>query len=174
MHILGLLLGAVGVLLVVIWRLNQASIAARGVGEAFDEAHGAARRWFWRRKSTVDPLRQVDDPRTAAAAMMVAVAEYDGALTEAHQKVLRQEMARTFGASQKQADELIAYARWLNKGRGDIGTLFMKLLPLIRRSCGSQERADLISMLRQVQAVSGDSEVPATQIANLEAQLRSS
>ncbi|MCH9809523.1 MAG: TerB family tellurite resistance protein [Alphaproteobacteria bacterium] len=172
MHILGALLGVIGVIAVVLWRLNQAADVARGVGDAVDDVHGAWRRWSWRRKSSVDQLRDVDDPRVAAAVMMVAVAEYDGALTEAERQTMIQQMGEVFGASHKQAEELVAHARWLNRNGGDIGSLFLKLTPVVSDKCGPKERRELIAMLRQVDSSGSTSEVPTEQIAKLEAQLK--
>ena len=172
MPILISLLGALAVALMILWRLNQAATAARGVGEAAEDLRGAWRRWSWRRKSRVDQIREVDDPRIAATIMMVAVAEYDGALTDAEHQTMRRQICTKFGASEALADELIAHARWLNRNGGDIGSLFLKLKPVVEAKCAPRERSELIEMLRQVDGVSGRSAITAGQISSLAKQLR--
>lgn len=171
MHILVGLLGALGVLVMIFWRLNQAANAARGARDAVGDAHGALRRWSWRRKSSVDLIRDIDDPRVAAAVLMVAVAEYDGALTADEHRVMRQQITSKFGAKEATADELIAHARWLTRSGGDIGSLFLKLMPVIQNKCGPRERSELIEMLKHVDRVNAQSEITAGQILRLEKQL---
>ena len=174
MHILVALLGAMGVALMILWRLNHAANAARGIGEAAADERGAWRRWSWRRKSSVDLIRAFDDPRMAATIMMVVVAEYDGALTEAEHQMMRQQICSKFGASETLADELIAHARWLNRTGGDIGSVFLKLTPIVKAKCGPQERSELIEMLKQVDGVGSSSAITANQISSFERRLRAS
>ena len=103
---------------------------------------------------------------------MVAIAEYDGALTDAEHQMMRQQIGTKFGASKTLADELIAHARWLNRNGGDIGSLFLKLMPIVVAKCGPQERSELIEMLKQVDGVGSRSEATAGQISSLEERLR--
>ena len=171
MHILLGILSALGVVALIVWRLNQAAHLARDVGDAAEETRGLFRRWAWRRKF-VNPIDQINDPREAASAMLVGVAQYHGAMREAEISQIRDGMMRAFGASRSQADELIAHGQWLTRGGGDLGTLFMKLLPVIDRNCGPKEKRELVEMLKAVAAVrAGHSDVPREEIERFDRRI---
>lgn len=168
--ILGAVLGAIALIL---FRMQQAAHAARDIADAADEAHGLFRRWGWRRKQLRSPLDAVEDAREAASAMMVAAAQSDGGITERERAAITAEMRNRFGATQRQAEELLARARWLVQDRTDAGEVFRRLTPLVVRTCGATERSDLIEMLKAVAAADGRSdEVLAQDIARLGHNLR--
>jgi uncharacterized tellurite resistance protein B-like protein len=175
MHVLAILGAALGVALLVLFRMQQAAHAARDIADAADEARGFFRRLGWRRKHARNPLDTIDDAREAAAAMMVATAQSDGSITERERAAITAEMAKRFGATQQQAEELLARARWLVQDRTDAGEVFRRLTPLIQRTCGPTERSDLIEMLGTVaQAEGRKDDIVAQDIARLTYNLRSS
>jgi uncharacterized tellurite resistance protein B-like protein len=174
MHIIAILGAVVGVAALILFRMQQAANAARDIADAADEARGLFRRWGWRRKQLRNPLDGIDDAREAAAAMMVAAAQSDGSITERERVAMTGEIATRFGASEHQADELLARARWLVQDRADAGEVFRRLTPVILRSCGPTERSDLIEMLQAVASADGRSDnVLARDIAWLARNLRS-
>jgi uncharacterized tellurite resistance protein B-like protein len=174
MHILAAIGALLGVLIFVLFRMQQAANAARDIADAADEARGFFRRWGWRRKLAKNPIDTVEDAREAAAAMMVATAQSDGSITERERAAITAEMVKRFGATRTQADELLARGRWLVQDRTDAGEVFRRLTPLIKRTCGPTERADLIDMLRAVaEADSTGDDVVMRDIANLTHSLRS-
>jgi uncharacterized tellurite resistance protein B-like protein len=150
MHILAILGAVVGVLLFALFRMQQAANATRDIVDAADEARGLVRRWSWRRKHLKHPLDAVDDAREAAAAMMVAVAQSDGGVTERERAAITGEMVKRFDATPDQAEALLARARWLVKDSADAAEVFRRLTPVIQRTCGAIERSDLIEMLDAV------------------------
>jgi uncharacterized tellurite resistance protein B-like protein len=152
--LLGLLavLGAVGMIL---WRLNQASGAARELAETAGEVQGFFRRRKWQKKFAGDPLQLIDDPRAAAAAIMAALAQADGAISEAEQAVIVKQMCEKFGAKAPAAEELLAHARWAVRDIVEVDSCVRRLLPVIERTCGPQEREQLIEMLEAVAAANG-------------------
>jgi uncharacterized tellurite resistance protein B-like protein len=155
MHILGGLVAAIGVLLLILWRMQQAASAARDIGEAAGDARGLFRRWKWRRQLNVNPLDLVTDPREAATAMMAATAEADGALTERERVVILRNITEKFGATGTQAEELLAQGRWLVHGRPDLGETLRRLAPVIQRTCDRTQQVELIAMLRAVAEADG-------------------
>jgi uncharacterized tellurite resistance protein B-like protein len=175
MHILAAIGAALGVLLFVLFRMQQAANAARDIADVADEARGLFRRWGWRKKLAKSPLDTIDDAREAASAMMVAAAQADGSITERERQAIETQMATHFGASEAQAKELFARARWAVQDRTDPGEVFRRLTPLIVRTCGAKERADLIAMLSAVAASDGRADDLVTHdIARLAQTLRSS
>ena len=174
MHIIAILGAILGVAGLILFRLQQAANATRDIADAADEARGLFRRWGWRRKQLKSPLEAIDDPREAAAAMMVAVAQCDGAITERERTAIVAEISKHFGATERQAEALLARARWAVQDRSDAGEVFRRLTPLIVRTCGPTERSDLVAMLQAVaQADSGSDDVLAQDIARLAHNLRS-
>lgn len=155
MHIiigLAALLGTIGI---VLWRLNQASEAARGLIDTADDVQGFFRRRKWRKKLADDPLQLVDDPRVAAAVMMVAVAQQDGAVTQAEQSLIINQMMEKFSSTASVADELFAHARWIARDVIDLDTCFRRVAPIIEKTCGPKEREQLLEMLAAVANASG-------------------
>lgn len=175
MHILLGLLGAIGVVGVILWRLNTAAQAARGLTETAEDARGLYRRWSWRRKLASDPLELVSDPREAAVAMMVAIAQHDGALTERERSAILTEAARRFEATANQSEELLAHGRWLTREVRDPDRCLQKLRPLIQRTCSPTQMDDVISMLRAVATADGRTdETASTAIDRLDGGLNRS
>jgi uncharacterized tellurite resistance protein B-like protein len=155
MHIIAILGAVIGAVALILFRMQQAAHAARDIADAADDARGLFRRWGWRRRQLKHPLDAVDDAREAAAAMMVAAAQSDGSITERERAAITAEMVKRFGATQGQAEELFARARWAVQDRTDAGEVFRRLTPLILRTCGETERSDLIEMLNAVASADG-------------------
>ena len=107
------------------------------------------------KKLANDPLQLVDDPRSAAAAIMTALAQADGAITDAEQAIIVREMTEKFGAGASAAEELLAHARWVVRDVVEVDTCFRRLLPVIEKACGPREKEQLIEMLEAVAAVNG-------------------
>lgn len=155
MGILAIVGAVIGAAALILFRMQQAAHAARDIADAADEARGLFRRWGWRRRQLKHPLDSIDDAREAAAAMMVAAAQSDGSITERERAAITAEMAKRFGATQAQADELFARARWAVQDRTDAGEVFRRLTPIILRTCGATERSDLVEMLHAVANADG-------------------
>lgn len=97
----------------------------------------------------------VDDPREAAAAMLVAVAQADGPLTEKERTVILGRMSETFSAKAAEAEELLARGRWLTRDSVDAGNVMRRLAGVIVKKCGPRERSELIAMLYAVSRADG-------------------
>jgi uncharacterized tellurite resistance protein B-like protein len=144
-----------GAALALLIRLNSAAHAARGLAETADDATSLFRRWRWRRKLATDVLGDIDDPRLAATAMLVSLAQADGALTEREEAVILAETERVLGVSPQQATELLAHARWSAKDVHAPGDCFRRLTPLIQRHLSPKECGELMDMLETVAAAGG-------------------
>ena len=146
-------LAGVGTLL---WRPNSAADATRGLVDTAGDLANLRRRWGWRRKSHVDPMRLVDDPRIAAVTMMTAIAQSDGAMTSAERTMIVRQAMENFSCNSKAADEMLGYARFLLADNRDPNNCFLKLKSLILSKCEPKERADLIAMVRAVAGADGE------------------
>ena len=157
MHILLALLGAASTIGVILWRLRGAADAAHEVVDAADGVRLFFRRSKWRKKVNADMLKQIDDPREAAAAMMVAVAEQGGLLTQRMSETLVGMMMTEFQVGEREADELMQRGRWLAKDAGDLGQFLRRLSAPVRRHCTTAERTALKEMLVASVDLSGTS-----------------
>lgn len=147
MHILLAILGAASTIGMILWRARGAAHAAHEVVDAAQGVRLFFRRTKWRKKVNTDMLKRIDDPREAAAAMMVAIAEQDGLLTQRMSETLIGMMKTEFQVAERQADELLQRGRWLAKDAGDLGQFLRRLSAPVRRHCTAAERAALQEML---------------------------
>lgn len=150
MSIIAALLAAMGVVGVLLWRVNQASDAAKGLLETAEDTRGFFRWMAWRRKSGKNPLDIVSDPREAAAAMMAAIAQWDAAISDREMDAIRAQVRQFFAANEEQANELLAMGRWLARDATDIGSFLRRTATPVIAKCALQERKDLLVMLDAV------------------------
>jgi uncharacterized tellurite resistance protein B-like protein len=156
MSIVMALVALLGGVLGLLWRMNAAADATRNIAETAGDIANLKRRWSWRRKAAQDPLLLIDDPRMAAVTMMTAIAQSDGALSERERAIILREAVKHFGCDAKAAAELLSYARFVLADRRDATTTFLKLKPLIQKRCVTEERRQLVAMLRAVAAADGE------------------
>ena len=173
MHILVAIVGALGVVGVILWRLHMAAEAAKGLAETASDARGLFRRWRWRRQLARNPLDLIEDPREAAVAMMVALAQSDGAMTDRERHIILAELGTRIGATARQAEELLAHGRWLTRDVQDIDYCLDKLAPLIKRQCSPEQSRDVVEMLYAVASVEGHpGEIEGAAVARVQRALR--
>ena len=160
MHIIALLTAFLGAIGLILWRLHMAADAAKGLADTANDARGMFRRWGWQKKFAADPLDLVQDPREAAAAMMIALGQSDGALTERERRMILVQMVQRFGVSGTQAEELLAHGRWLVREVTDLNRCFQKLAPFVRKTCSADQVQDILAMLSEVSLAEGAPGVP--------------
>ena len=158
MHILLAIVGALGAVGVLLWRMQMAANATRDIVSTAHDAGRFFRRWSWFRKANANPLDLIEDPREAAAAMMVAAAQYDGALSAREEEAILEQMRAHFGTDERTAADLLARGRWLAKSTADLGQTFHRASAIIRSRCTREEQQSLIEMLRAVAAADGRTE----------------
>lgn len=161
MGIVMALLAAMAGVGVLLWRINVASQAARDLVDTADEARGFFRRLSWNRKAKRHPLDLVEDPREAATAMMVALAQYRGALTEKQEQQIIGQMTMHFGMRGEEARDMFARARWVTRDAANLDAALKRLSPSIAERCTEDEKRDLIAMLKLI-AGPGDPRDDAT------------
>lgn len=155
--------GAVGAAALVLWRIKMAADATRDIAEAADDARKFVRRTRWKSRQKAGQKTVPDDPRLAAAAMMAAIAETDGALSEAERAAILGEIRTRFEFSDVDAEALFAEGRWLSKDAGDLSSFLRRMDPSVRATCTEQEQRDLIAMLTTVAETEGEADPIAAQ-----------
>ena len=155
MGIVATLVAAMGAIGVLLWRLNQASDAAKGVMQTAEDTRGFFRRMAWRRKSGKNPLDTLTDPREAAVTMMAAVAQWDAAMSDREMTAIKAQITQHFQASDALASELLATGRWLARDVTDLGAFLRRASPSILAKCTPKERQDMLAMLGAIAHVEG-------------------
>jgi uncharacterized tellurite resistance protein B-like protein len=172
MHILVGIASALGLIAYFIIRANQVNRAGRDLLDAASEAKGFVRRSLWRRRTEVDPTRNVEDPRLAAAVMMCAVANADGEITEREMTEILGLMERHFQMARGDCEVMLAEARWMAKETKDLSAFLQRLSRPVSGCCSRQELEDLFDMLETVDRVEGDgSAIVDDALANLQRRL---
>lgn len=150
--ILGLL-AAISAIAFFIWRMRAAAEAASEIASAADDVRGKVHYWFFRRNYNKHPLQLIDDPREAAAALMVAVAQDDGVISEAELNEVNRHMRATLMV--EDAVATLARARWAVRDVKNLDDCAAKLIPMFRKKLDPRERGELIDMLQGVAGADG-------------------
>lgn len=168
MHIVLFVLGIVMAIGAWSWR---AQMAARGVRGAVDAAKTVAnlpRRLSFMRKTGKTGLGLVEDPRDAAAILLIEIARADGEITTSQRSEILRQLSSTMGLSDTDAEETFVNASWLARDVPPPQTVFAKLSTLIKSSnlIREKELHQLDEMLVTVATV--DSEISSAQQALLD------
>jgi uncharacterized tellurite resistance protein B-like protein len=155
MHILVAIIGVLGAIGYVLYRLSIAAEATKEVVESAKDAGSMVRRWGWRRKFAKDPLDFATDPREATVALMAALAQSDGAMTERERGIILDRTVHMTGGTAVHAEELLAHGRWMVRDSRDLNRCFAKLTPLLRQGCTREQMDDVLAMLDDVAHADG-------------------
>ena len=153
-----------------IWRARNAMDATNEIVSAADSAIGKARYWWFKRNYHKHPLQLIDDPREAATAWMVALAQEDGVISEAELTVIKAQMRHVLMIDNP--IEILTRARWAVRDLRSLDAAAGWLMPLFKRKLGPGERAELGGMLEAVAGADGPaSEAHAAAITRWRAEL---
>ena len=153
-----------------IWRARNAMDATNEIVSTADNLIGKLRYWLFRRNYNKHPLQLIDDPRDAATAWMVALAQEDGVISEAELAVIQTQMRSILQI--ENPVEILTRARWAVRDLRSLDAAAGWLMPLFRKKLGASERAELAGMLEAVAAADGQvNEAHAVAIARWRAEL---
>lgn len=158
MHILVALLGIIGFIAVWYYRLKMLRDAANDGRKAIETVANLPRKMRFKNKSVKGGLSVVDDPREAAAILMLEIAQARGTLTERQEAVIRGEIMHHFEFSEGDANELIGQAGWLSRNAGASHVVMSKMTDFVRKTPGmtGKELVDLDGMLVAISEAEGD------------------
>jgi hypothetical protein len=146
MHIVLAVLGIVGAAAIWWYRIKYMSQAAGEVADAAGRVRGNLRRSKLRKKAALSPVTAIDDPLTAAATVIVAIAAEDELVSEALEKRVREKLGAV-AANERQLDEAVIYAKWAGEQVADVATVIDKTAPLLKSRLTEGEREELVSMV---------------------------
>lgn len=139
------------------WRLKMLGGAAREGMKAAQTVANLPRKMRFRNMSGKSGLQVVEDPREAAAILMLEIAQARGALTQRQEAVIRAEIIQHFEFSESDAANLIAQAGWLSRNAGASHVIISKMTDFILSSPGMTDKqmVDLDGMLVYVSEAEG-------------------
>jgi len=155
--LLGILAFLVGVA-VWSWRLRMAREGAREAADMARTAANLPRRLTFKYRAGRNGLDLIDDPREAAAIMMMEVARARGGpLTGRQSDVISEEIIRHFSFELDDAHELVAHAAWVTNKAPLPQETMRRLSHMIMadKYLGPKEVVDLDSMLVAVSEAEG-------------------
>jgi len=102
-------------------------------------------------------LDAIEDPREAAAIMMMEVARAAGEVTVEHKTIMRVEIMQNFELTETEANELVTAAGWLGRDAIAPYVVMQKMTRLILNtpSLGPEQFVDLSNMLDEVALIEG-------------------
>lgn len=166
MHIILGLVGILGGIGTLLWYFSRAKHGADDVIDTVERAAGAWRRHKFRGKAERPALETEEDPRAAAAAIAVSLLQSCGQITAADEARLQKEFETVMGVEENA--DLLAYARWLVKDTVDPNTVTGRLVGLLNKELGEEQKLDLLAMLTRL---SGDDPIQVQALSNLRTRL---
>ena len=155
------LVGILGILVAIgvwSWRLRMARDGAREAAKLAGTAANLPRRLAFKFRAGRNGLDLIDDPREAAAIMMMEVARARGGpLTDRQSDSMTEEMVHHFNFAEHEAHALVAHAAWVtNKAPLPLETMRRLSQKIVGdRYLGPKEVVDLDSMLVAVSEAEG-------------------
>lgn len=149
MHILALLAGAIGLIAFWLYRAQAAKASAEDIVDAANSMRLAARRYGFRRRANVHPSEGIEDARLAAAGVMIAFAEMDGALSEMEIETAIDEAERRFNITRREAEEVISFGRWI-ASQSPPEESARRLGRKVATLAGPEGRDDTVAMVKAV------------------------
>ena len=149
MHIILGLLGVLGAVAVFVWRINQATNAARELADTAGEFANLPRKMRFRRKAGKGGVDVIDDPREAGAVLVYGAASYAGALDNETKQRMASEFAALFDLEMDSARELTARAAWHVGSVNDPVNLVNPLADRLVQEVGRDACAELTPLIRE-------------------------
>lgn len=157
MHIIGIIIAIVSAILLWQWRARRAAEAARELGNMVQTAANLPRRLAFKRQSGKSGLKLVDDPREAAAVMMMEIARADGETSAEAKSVMRDIMVDEFEVETDDADALLTHAGFLLRNAPVAHAVIDRMAQYVLEApgIGPKEIVDLDGMLVAVTEAEG-------------------
>ncbi|MEM8615612.1 MAG: hypothetical protein AAGF20_01630 [Pseudomonadota bacterium] len=157
MPVIGAILAILGFIVVWYWRLKMLRDAANDAGKVIETARNLPRKMRFRHRSGKGGLDVVEDPREAAAILMLEVAQARGTLTERQEATIRGEIMHHFDFSEEDANALMLQAGWLSRNAGAAHTVVGRMTDYVQKTAGMgrKELVDLDGMLVAVSEAEG-------------------
>jgi uncharacterized tellurite resistance protein B-like protein len=154
MHVLIAVLGILGAGACWWCRVHYLAKTAGEVVDTAQRLRGVYRRKQFKRKADASTIDAIDDPRTAATVLLVAMASADAAISSAEEAAIRDAM-RTIMAVKKPEEELI-FAKWAAADVVDLNSLIARLSRVWTAKLDAAERRQLYDVAKKIAALENE------------------
>ena len=137
------------------WRVKGAREAGAEVVDVRKDVRLATRRLMLKRGGHAHPADTVDDPRLAAAGVIVAVATMDGPITRAEIARLKRVAQDTFNVSEREALDILSFGRWIVGQCTANAEAVRRLSKVVLKTAGPEAGPDLLRMIAEVATADG-------------------
>lgn len=148
-----IVLGGIAAAIFWLYRMKKAADAGR---EVYTEVRDSIRHGRWAKKADARLIESLDDPREAAAILMVQIASYDGEVTAAQKARIEDLMEQTFQCAGDEAQGLYSFGRMAVGQINDAANSLNQILRPIQGQLTDAEKRDLVRMLEAVSEVEGE------------------
>jgi uncharacterized tellurite resistance protein B-like protein len=155
MHLLLSLVAIIAAIGFWYWRARMAAQAAREASSAAKDARLFLRRIKFQRNSKEHPIDAVDDPRLAAAGVIVTIAQMDGDLSKAEIASMETEARIAFNVDEVEGGDIVAFGRWIAGQSTSPEETVRKLAKVVRAQAGPEAWPQLIAMIETVASADG-------------------
>jgi hypothetical protein len=153
------ILGLLGTLIVagIFWYVrNRGAVGTiEDVAELAGEARRAPRRIRFKRQANTHPVEQCEHPDELVAAYAAAFMEMDGLPSKDVHRAGVGELGRLYNTTLQDAEELLAYGRWLMAECGTPEQALSRLGKRLYKLDGSASFQSLMSTLSEIATASG-------------------
>ncbi len=156
---MGSLLGLValiGVATACWWRIRDARRTGAQPAAAPRDVRLNVRRLMHGNAGGAHPADAVDDPRLAAAGVIVAVATMDGPISQAEIGRMKRAVQETFEVSEREALDVISFGRWIAGECVTNSEAVGRLSKIVLRTAGPEAGPDLLRMVEEVASTGGE------------------
>lgn len=141
-------LGALATAYFYYMRARGAANVASELVETVTDVGKAARRFRFKRRANVHPVESVDEPEIAIAAIAAAFVEMDPASSKDMWDRLTVAIAKEFGLSGAEAQELAVLGRWLVAQCGTVDAAVTRLSRKLYKLAGSPAITPLLTVVQ--------------------------
>jgi hypothetical protein len=127
------------------YRLKNMTDAAGEAADAIGRVRGKFRRDKLRKKSAAAPISSINDPLTAAATIMTAIATEDGVFSPDLEQSVRAQL-EIIETGQK-LDEAMIYAKWASGQMAEVPMVIDIAGRYLATKLNDKEKLDLIDMV---------------------------
>jgi len=156
MHIVLGLLGLLAAIGAIAWRINMAMKGAEVIKDVAQTTANLPRKMRFKAKANRQRLSAVEDPREAAAILLLGMARAGGEVTKEHKQAIRSRMESEFGVTQTISEELLARASWYSANIADPADLVPRMTDFLVKHVSATELAQVSTMLEAVARVEAE------------------
>jgi len=144
------------------WKVSLGIQAAKNIHGVAKQVANLPRKM----KTGKADIQLINDPREAAALLMLSVARAGGQVTKSQKDTIINQITGRFELSTTNAEELLTHVSWLSKDLANADSAIARMSNILMQSVSSKELIELEDMLMQVAHADGKPTSSQKQILN--------